>query len=96
MLRHPGEEVVLTDYGVGRIANAGVDVALYTGDAAGTLLYLAPELAGGGKTNTFASDMCVRVISCPYPYCNLYRSLCSQLRIRSCALVPLFWATQCF
>ena len=59
MLRTPGGEAVLTDYGVGRIANAGVDVALYTGDAKGTMLYLAPELIGGGKANTFASDVCV-------------------------------------
>jgi serine/threonine protein kinase len=59
MRRTPGGDVVLTDYGVGRIANAGVDVAMYTGDAAGTMLYLAPELIGGGRANTFASDVCV-------------------------------------
>jgi hypothetical protein len=32
---------------------------MYTGDAAGTMLYLAPELIGGGRANTFASDVCV-------------------------------------
>lgn len=45
----------MTDYGVGRIANAGVDVAEYAGSAAGTTLILAPELIGGGRANTFAS-----------------------------------------
>ena len=64
MLRAPGGDVVLTDYGVGRISNAGVNVALYAGDAAGTMLYLAPELIGGGRANTFASDVCVRKPIC--------------------------------
>ena len=72
MLRVPGGDVVLTDYGVGRISNAGVDVALYAGDAAGTMLYLAPELIGGGRANTFASDVCVRETPCFAAYVALY------------------------
>lgn len=63
MRRTRGGEVVLTDYGVGRIANAGVDVATYAGTAAGTMLYLSPELMRGERrANTFASDVCVSVL----------------------------------
>lgn len=57
MRRTPGGEVVLTDYGVGRIANGGVHEVVYAGHAAGTMLYLAPELLGVDQTNTFASDV---------------------------------------
>jgi hypothetical protein len=60
MRRARGGEVVLTDYGTGRIANAGADVALYAGVASGTWFYFAPELIRGGMANTFASDVCVR------------------------------------
>ena len=59
MRRTPGGDVVLTDFGVGRIANAGVNVALYPGVATGTMLYVAPELIGKSRANTFASDVCV-------------------------------------
>ena len=60
MLRTPGGELVLTDYGVGRISNGGADESEYIeADAAhGTKLYLAPELLDGKHANTFASDMC--------------------------------------
>jgi serine/threonine protein kinase len=59
MLRTPGGELVLTDYGVGRISNGGADESEYIeADAAhGTKLYLAPELLDGRHANTFASDM---------------------------------------
>lgn len=73
MLRSPGGETVLTDFGVGRIANAGVNFARYAdmaagtmGTAAGTLLYLAPELLTGRLANTYESDMCVRQQRLPY------------------------------
>ena len=57
MLRTPGGELVLTDYGVGRIARGGVNEAAYYGDAAGTIVYMAPELLDERHTNTFASDV---------------------------------------
>ena len=57
MLRTPGGELVLTDYGVGRIARGGVDEASYYGSAGGTVVYMAPELLGERHTNTFASDV---------------------------------------
>lgn len=59
MRRNPGGTVVLTDYGVGRIANGGVNEVIYAGPAAGSMLYLAPELieVGVQRANTFASDV---------------------------------------
>lgn len=57
MRRTPGGDVVLTDYGVGRIANAGVDEVVYAGQGAGTRYYLSPELFEHGHANTFASDV---------------------------------------
>lgn len=61
MFRTRGGEVVLSDFGVGRIANAGMDERMYAGAAAGSLVYLAPELLADPEhlTNTFASDMYV-------------------------------------
>ena len=59
MLRTPGGELVLTDYGVGRIARGGVNEAVYAGIAGGTVAYMAPELLDESHTNTFASDVCV-------------------------------------
>ena len=59
MLRTPGGELVLTDYGVGRIARGGVDEAVYYGTAGGTVVYMAPELLDERHASTFASDMCV-------------------------------------
>ena len=40
----PGRELVLTDYGVERVARGGVDEASYYGTAGGTVAYMAPEL----------------------------------------------------
>ena len=57
MLRGPGGELVLTDYGSGRIARGGVNEARYYGAAGGTVVYMAPELLDERHTNTFASDM---------------------------------------
>ena len=59
MLRTPGGELVLTDYGIGRIASGGVDEASELGTASGTVAYMAPELLDDDHTNTFASDVCV-------------------------------------
>lgn len=61
MFRTPGGEVVVTDYGVGRISSAGVNTAEYKrkGDAVGSIPYWAPELFGESNANTFASDVCV-------------------------------------
>lgn len=58
MRRTPGGEAVLCDYGVGRIANGGANEVLYAGVAAGSMLYLAPELieVDVRRANTFASD----------------------------------------
>jgi len=58
MLRAPGGELVLTDFGVGRIARGGVDEALYYGAAGGTVVYMAPELLDERHASTFASDVC--------------------------------------
>ena len=59
MLRTPGGELVLTDFGVGRIARGGVDEAtnVTAGPAGGTTAYMAPELHDGTHASTFASDM---------------------------------------
>lgn len=59
MLRLPRGDVVLTDYGLSRISNSGVDVAEYEGNAAGDMLYLAPELIREGHANMYSSDVCV-------------------------------------
>ena len=57
MLRAPDGELVLTDYGVGRIAHGGIDEASYYGRAGGTVVYMAPELLDGCHASTFASDV---------------------------------------
>ena len=57
VLRTPGGKLVLTDYGVSRIARGGVDEPLYYGAAGGTVIYMAPELLDGRHASTFASDM---------------------------------------
>jgi len=59
MLRTPGGELVLTDFGVGRIARGGVNEVLNVsgGPAGGTVLYKAPELLDGLHASTFASDV---------------------------------------
>lgn len=60
VFRTPGGEVVLTDYGMSRIAEAGVGAMNYS-DAGppvdGTAHFFAPELVGGGRPNTYASDV---------------------------------------
>jgi len=59
MLRTPGGELVLTDYGVSRIARGGVDLptARTGGIVEGTYPYWAPELFDGVHVNSLASDM---------------------------------------
>ena len=59
MLRTPGGELVLTDYGVGRIARGGVDEATARtgGDVNGTYPYWAPELFDDVHVNSYATDM---------------------------------------
>lgn len=59
MFRSIGGDVVITDLGVSRVSNAGVNVALYSRGipARGMELYFAPELISGSSTNTFASDV---------------------------------------
>ena len=59
MLRTPGGELVLTDYGVGRISRGGVDVATArtAGFVNGTYPYWAPELFDDVHINSYASDM---------------------------------------
>lgn len=59
MFRSPCGEVVLTDYGVGRVANAGVNEIQYGGVGKGHVCTRAPELLTGRNTNTFASDVYV-------------------------------------
>lgn len=59
MFRTPGGQVVLTDYGVGRIANGGVHESMYDGKGRGHIFTRAPELLDGRHANTFASDVCV-------------------------------------
>lgn len=59
MLRTPTGEVVLTDYGVGRISRGSVDSAKYYGNGRGNFITLAPEILLGKHANTFASDVCV-------------------------------------
>ena len=59
MFRTPGGEVVITDYGVGFVSNAGTDLAKYYRDNErfGTILYHAPELMDDHHKNIFASDI---------------------------------------
>ena len=59
MLRTPGGELVLTDYGVGRIARGGVDEATARTDGVvnGTYPYWAPELFDDVHVNSYATDM---------------------------------------
>ena len=57
MLRVPDGDLVLTDYGVGRIAHGGVNETVYHGEAGGTVAYSAPELFDGKHACTFATDV---------------------------------------
>lgn len=57
MRRSLGGEVVLTDFGVGRVSSKSVDVSRYEGLAKGHIATRAPELLDGRLKNTFASDM---------------------------------------
>lgn len=57
MFREPGGDVVLTDYGMGRIANVGVGIAVDAGTPTGNVFILAPELIRMRCVNTFASDV---------------------------------------
>lgn len=57
MLREPGGDVVLTDFGIGHVSDSGVGVVLKEGSANKNMQHLAPELVDGGRANTFASDI---------------------------------------
>ena len=59
MFRSVSGEAVITDFGLSRISNGGVDEPLYSfgRSARGMALYFAPELFSATNTNTFASDV---------------------------------------
>ena len=91
MLRAPGGELIITDYGIGRIAHGGVNEASYYGSASGTVAYMAPELLDGGHAPTFASDVCVPGQCFVAHAClNCSPPRRAQLRFGHAPLVPIF------
>ena len=99
MLRTPGGELVLTDYGVSRSARGGVHEALSTsgGMAGGTMIYFAPELLDDKYASTFASDVCVQgEAACLKGFCHCPSPvLAAQLCAGHDSLVLLLWAHTC-
>lgn len=93
MRRTPSGDVVLTDYGVGRIANGGVNELKYNGIGQGHIITRAPEVLRSHHANTFASDVCVNSMCKPNNI--FYRQTSSstveleQVFVRPVPLVPL-------